>query len=189
VLHVRYSVVTSGGSGTGSIALDEGWSHPRILSCFATRPTSWGFRASIVEERAHRGPGCRTRALRLRVPRHPSASSRNYLGFYWSTAPDVPTDASLIGLGNGYAFGQLYVDYSTPNAQESAIEGIWGTAAKVVAVGGNGTILVFNVATSTTSVIPAPSNSTAPLGGVWGSSLADVWIVGLQELVYHGSLE
>jgi hypothetical protein len=117
----------------------------------------------------------------------------NFLGLYWITSPDLlppdaSTDASILGADAGSLLLQLYGDNS-PGAQALAIEGIWGTAAKVVAVGDNGTIVVFDVATGNVTTVPGPDHSTQSFGGVWGASLASVWIVGTNELILNGSLE
>jgi hypothetical protein len=114
----------------------------------------------------------------------------NYYGLYWFTAPDIATDASILGNGNaGYHFTQLYLDSKTPGAEGLTINGIWANPTKAVAVGGNGLILVYDIATDTTTVVPGPSDTKQSLGGVWGSSPTDVWIVGWSELILHGSVE
>jgi hypothetical protein len=111
----------------------------------------------------------------------------NFSGLWWFTAPDVPTDASFLPPGSGYAMASLSSDRKTAGADAMYIQGIWGMGSKVVAVGDGGRISVFDTTTSTTTQIPSPTSQG--LGGVWGSSLDAVWIVGWNELIARGSLK
>jgi hypothetical protein len=110
----------------------------------------------------------------------------NYYGLYWFTAPGTDTDASVLPPGSGFALVELARDEAAPDAKNAAIEGIWGTAEKVIAVGDAGRVYVFDAATDTVTTLPPPTDEV--LGGVWGSSLDDVWIVGGRELILHGSI-
>ena len=87
---------------------------------------------------------------------------------------------------SGYPGTVLFRDEATPGAEESFIQGVWGTSEKVIAVGDRGRIYVYDTGLSTPSPIPSPTDE--PLGGVWGSSIDDVWIVGRRELILHGSI-
>jgi hypothetical protein len=125
------------------------------------------------------------------LPNAPETSvylGSNFLGLYWFTAPDVPTDASILPPGNGYELAMILLDEQAPGAQTMAIRGIWGTPGKVVAVGDMGRIYTYDLATTTPARVPGPSNTQQSFNGVWGSALDDVWIVGENELILHGAL-
>lgn len=107
----------------------------------------------------------------------------NYFGILGLTVSS-PTPGSSTTVT--YALPLLFRDDTTPNGATSFIRGIWGTAARVIAVGDLGRIYTYQ--TKTGDVIPIGSPVSGPLSGVWGSSLEDVWIVGEDELILHGSL-
>lgn len=113
----------------------------------------------------------------------------NFFGFYWITSTYVgPLDgstATTVGPDGGATLYQLYGD-QVPGGEELAILGIWGTASKVVAVGDLGKVLLFDVLSGNLSVLP--SGTQQSFGGVWGSDLEHVWIVGANELILQGSL-
>jgi hypothetical protein len=110
----------------------------------------------------------------------------NFRGLYWFTAPGTDTDASILGAGSPFALVELARDETSAAEQKRYIQGIWGTTEKIIAVGDSGRVLVFDNATSTISKLPPPTDES--LGGVWGTSLDDVWIVGGRELILHGSI-
>jgi hypothetical protein len=111
----------------------------------------------------------------------------NHWGVYWFTAPNAAhTDASIIPAGSGFSLTKLYRDEATPGHADKYIQGLWATTSKVVAVGDDARVLVTDLGLDETTTLPMPTD--AALGGVWGSSTSDVWIVGDRELVLHGSL-
>jgi hypothetical protein len=110
----------------------------------------------------------------------------NYRGLYWFTAPGTDTDASVLPADSPFALVELARDETTAAEQKRYIQGIWGTNEKVIAVGDAGRVLVFDNATATLTTLPPPTDES--LGGVWGTSLDDVWIVGGRELILHGSI-
>ena len=85
-----------------------------------------------------------------------------------------------------YKMTDLIHDEASPGAKFAYIEGIWGTAEKIIAVGDQGRIYTCNTGTMDPKTIPSPTDES--LGAVWGSSLDDVWIVGRRELILHGSI-
>jgi hypothetical protein len=87
---------------------------------------------------------------------------------------------------SGYPGTVLFRDEATPGAAESFIQCVWGTSERVIAVGDLGRIYVYDTGLSTPARFPSPTDE--PLGGVWGSSIDDVWIVGRRELILHGSI-
>jgi hypothetical protein len=114
----------------------------------------------------------------------------NFYGLYYFTSPDTPTDASVIADGSGgYVFGQITADPKANGAKGLALHGIWGTAEKVVAVGDDAYILAVDLSSGHTGVVSAPAGAKGTFGGIWGSSLADIWIVGPDETILHGSLQ
>ena len=114
----------------------------------------------------------------------------NFYGLYYFTAPDTPTDASVFADGSGgYVFGKVTTDPGAKGAQGLAIRGIWGTAAKIVAVGDQAQILALDISSGHVGVVAGPPGLKGTFGGVRGSSLSDVWIVGPGEALLHGSLQ
>jgi hypothetical protein len=102
----------------------------------------------------------------------------NFFGLYWFSAK-----------GNemtGYPISVLSRDETVPDAANAFIQGVWGTGERVVAVGDQGRIYAYDTGTATVSQLVSPTDE--PLGGVWGSSIDDVWIVGRRELILHGSV-
>lgn len=87
---------------------------------------------------------------------------------------------------SGYPGTVLFRDEATPGAETSFIQGVWGTTERVVAVGDLGRIYVYDTGRSTPASVTSPTDEA--LGGVWGSSIDDVWIVGRRELILHGSV-
>jgi hypothetical protein len=102
----------------------------------------------------------------------------NFYGLLWFSAAGSPTE--------GYPGSVLYRDEQTPGAEQGFIQGVWGTAAKIVAVGDHGRIYVYDTGVATAFPVSSPTDES--LAGVWGSSIDDVWIVGRREIVLHGSL-
>lgn len=78
-------------------------------------------------------------------------------------------------------------DETLPAGDKIFMQGVWGTREKVVAVGDQGRIYVYDPGVSAGHFVPSPTDDT--LGSVWGSSLKDVWIVGQRELILHGALQ
>jgi hypothetical protein len=107
-------------------------------------------------------------------------------GIAWLTAPGTAVDGAALADSGTAEMVQILADQATPGAADKYIQGIWGTVAKIVSVGDGGRIYTFDLGSDTVTRVASPTN--APLGGVWGSSLDDVWIVGDRELVMHGSL-
>jgi hypothetical protein len=106
----------------------------------------------------------------------------NYFGVVWLTADAPPPGANMIA----DQLYTLYRDDSPQGAQNLFIHGIWGTGAKVLFVGDQGRIYRFDAGLN--DVSPVPSPATGALWGVWGSSESDVWIVGENEVILHGSI-
>jgi len=102
----------------------------------------------------------------------------NFYGLLWFSAKGADTA--------GYPGTVLFRDEATPGAENGFIQGVWGSAAKIVAVGDHGRIYVYDTGTSTPSAVLSPTDE--PLAGVWGSSVDDVWVVGRRELILHGSI-
>lgn len=110
----------------------------------------------------------------------------NFLGLIAFTG-SAPTRGAPISEDAGvYEMVQIARDDEAPDAAKKFIQGIWSTPSVVVAVGDDGRIYRYEPGRSELSRIPAPTD--APLGGVWGSSASDVWIVGDRELILHGAL-
>jgi hypothetical protein len=79
-------------------------------------------------------------------------------------------------------------DDETEGGSTRTILGLWGTHTSLVAVGDMAKIVLFTIGDQASVPIPSPTPPTTSLRGVWGSSLADVWIVGDGETILHGSL-
>jgi hypothetical protein len=96
-------------------------------------------------------------------------------------APDSSTTPGVV-----YQTPVLFRDEASPNAGERFIQGLWGTAATVVAVGDEGRIYRIDMGSQVVDRLPSPTETS--LTGVWGSGLGDIWMVGDHELIVHGSL-
>ena len=80
----------------------------------------------------------------------------------------------------------LHEERDTPDRVNQAVWGIWGTATdNVLFVGDRGRIMSWHGMDDVTIV---PSPTTAGLSAVWGSSANDVWIVGDDMTILHGSM-
>jgi hypothetical protein len=111
----------------------------------------------------------------------------NFYGLYYFS-PAIP-DASVSADGSsGYTFGQVTTDPKAKGAEGLSIRGIWGATAKIVGVGDDARILVVDTLSGHAGVVAPPEGITGTLGGVWGSSLSDIWIVGPNEALLHGAL-
>jgi hypothetical protein len=114
-------------------------------------------------------------------------------------SPDAPTSVyigtNFSGLtwfsaavnGDTAPLSVLNRDESAPGNDKRFHYGVWGTRTKVLAVGDLGRVFLFDTGSSTSTYVHAPTDAT--LTSVWGTSLADVWIVGEREVVLHGSFE
>jgi hypothetical protein len=105
-----------------------------------------------------------------------------YLGLTW-LANSGPPDADIV---NGAMF-DLYQDRGAPNAVDLFIHGIWGESARVVFVGDASRIGVYDPGANEVTTVPSPIDGVS-FGGVWGSSMSDLWIVGSNETILHGAL-
>jgi hypothetical protein len=105
----------------------------------------------------------------------------NYLGIDWLNVGTPPPGAMMLD-------DMLYriSDDESPGNEQLYIRGIYGLGSKVVFVGDGGHIYSFDVGLSEISPVLSPTEDS--LGGVWGATDDDVWIVGDRELVLHGSL-
>ncbi len=113
----------------------------------------------------------------------------NFYGLYYFAATDTPTDASVFADGSGgRVFAQISADTKVKGAAGLAIHGVWGTSTRIVAVGDDARILVLNQSSGHTGVVAGPPAAPGTYGGVWGSSLSDVWIVGPDETILRGAL-
>ncbi len=111
----------------------------------------------------------------------------NFYGLYLFASQD--TDASVgADAGVGYALGEVSSDPKAPGAEGLSIHGIWGTSEKILAVGDQAQIMALDISSGHIGVIAAPEGVVGTFGGVWGSSLVDIWIVGPDETLLHGSL-
>ena len=106
----------------------------------------------------------------------------NYLGLTW-LANSGPPDADLV---NGSMF-DIFQDRSSPNAGSLFIRGIWGDSSRVVFVGDQSHIGLYDPVANEPSTVPSPIDGVS-FGGVWGSSMSDLWIVGSNETILHGAL-
>ncbi len=106
----------------------------------------------------------------------------NYLGLAW-LANSGPPDAAIV---NGAMF-DLFQDRSSPNAADLFIRGIWGESTRVVFVGDQSHIGTYDPVANDVSTVPSPIDGIS-FGGVWGSSMSDLWIVGSSETILHGAL-
>ena len=106
----------------------------------------------------------------------------NYLGLTW-LANSGPPDADIV---NGAMF-DLFQDRSAPNAVDLFIHGIWGASTRVVFVGDQSHIGLYDPVANEVTTVPSPIDGIS-FGGVWGSSMSDLWIVGSDETILHGAL-
>jgi hypothetical protein len=110
----------------------------------------------------------------------------NYYGLSSLTVSPTPIDGASY-FDAGYLLVELEQDHQTPGASGKYVNGLWGTPNTVVAVGDDARIYTYSAENRTITYYPSPTNGPS-LHGVWGSSLADIWIVGDRELILHGSL-
>ncbi len=108
----------------------------------------------------------------------------NYLGVAWLSAPRAAPglDATI----QNDTVIKIHQEQGIKGAKDLYVNGIWGAGSSVVFAGDLGRIFQFDIATDTFTTVPSPSNLS--LNGVSGTSLSDLWIVGANELVMHGSL-
>ncbi len=108
----------------------------------------------------------------------------NYLGVAWLSAPRAAPglDATI----QNDTVIKIHEEQGIQGAKDLYVNGIWGTPATVVFAGDQGRIFRFDIATDTFTTLSSPSN--LGLLGVSGTLLSDIWIVGENELVMHGSL-
>ncbi len=106
----------------------------------------------------------------------------NYLGLSWLANTGSP-DAAII---NGAMF-DITQDRSSPDASSLFIRGIWGESARVVFVGDASRIGLYDPVANEATTVPSPIDGVG-FGGVWGSSMSDLWIVGSDETILHGAL-
>jgi hypothetical protein len=69
---------------------------------------------------------------------------------------------------------------------DRSIWSIWGDGQRVVAVGDEGRIMTYDMASQQLRVRPSPTLRS--LYGVWGNSFDDLWIVGEGGLVLRGAI-
>jgi hypothetical protein len=106
----------------------------------------------------------------------------NFMSLWWLTGP-------VYGDGGNHApsFGQLHSE-STDGGDLRYVRGLWSTTKTVVGVGDGNRIFTYAIGSQTYLSVPAPTPPSTSLGGVWGSAIDDVWIVGDNEAILHGSL-
>ena len=109
----------------------------------------------------------------------------NHYGIIWFSGSGGEGPAGDAG-PISYKITNLIHDEASPGAADAFMEGAWGTSEKIIAVGDHGRIYACNTGTMDVKTIASPTDES--LGGVWGSSLDDVWIVGRRELILHGSI-
>lgn len=100
----------------------------------------------------------------------------NFSGLAWFSATRTGADTPM---------SILYRDASIPSADKAFLYGVWGTAAKVVAVGQGGRVYLFDPGRAEGAFVAAPTDAT--LTSVSGSSADNVWIVGERSVILHGS--
>lgn len=106
----------------------------------------------------------------------------NYLGLTWLANTGSP-DAAIV---NGAMF-DVTQDRSSPDAASLFVHGIWGESARVVFVGDESRIGLYDPVKNEATTVPSPIAGVS-FGGVWGSSMSDLWIVGSGETILHGGL-
>jgi hypothetical protein len=105
----------------------------------------------------------------------------NNFGIAWLTSDDLP-DASVLTQG----LYSLYSDQSQLGSDQLYIRAIWG-AQNTMFAGDQGTILEYVAVSNRIEQVNAPVGFAADLYAMWGSSLNDIWIVGEDETILHGS--
>ena len=143
------------------------WEPPNFITLDPTVDNTWSFRSVFAV------PGSQPTTYFL---------GTNYLGLTY-LANSGPPDGDII---NGSMFG-IFEDRSEPNAVDLCIHGIWGDTSNVVFVGDASHIGLYDATANVPTTIPSPIDGVS-FGGVWGSSMSDIWIVGSGETILHGAL-
>ncbi len=106
----------------------------------------------------------------------------NFMSLWWLNGP-------VYGDGGDHVptFDQIRSE-STAGADTRYIRGLWSTTKTLVGVGDGNRIFTYDIGSQTYLSVPAPTPASTSLGGVWGSAIDDVWIVGDNEAILHGSL-
>jgi hypothetical protein len=107
----------------------------------------------------------------------------NHFGIAW-LSPVGSTGLGDAAIRDGDLV-RMHYDQSQPETKDLYVRGIWGDGLNMMFVGDRGKIFTYAVGSDDVAEVPSPTDST--LGGIWGSSLSDVWIVGDRELVMHGA--
>jgi len=108
----------------------------------------------------------------------------SYYGIWWLAArSEVPADLDAGRFGDLY---RIYEDRSLPGAPALSFHGIWGDGVRTIFVGDRGRVVEVD---RQAKVVAKRSPSNKTLRAVCGTSLANVWIVGDDELVVRANLE
>jgi hypothetical protein len=107
-----------------------------------------------------------------------------------STSTDLWYGANYFGIwhftGATNPVVQYHEEKDRPEDVARSIWSIWGDGARLIAVGDEGRIMIVDMQSMGVSTLPSPTPRS--LYGVWGSSFADVYIVGEGGLILHGAV-